>query len=102
MPTSLLFPSSHYFAPQSRYHFGIADNYSLADASIPPNDSYCPGNAAAEERDFGFGKKRYLKQFGGFEYILEGASSTRQYKERQEWQSRILGPGRYIERYYQN
>lgn len=101
MPTSLLFPSSHCFAPQSRYHFGIADNYSVADANIPPVDSCCP--AAAEKRDFDFGKKNYLKQFGGFVYILEDASSTRQYKEdRKEWQSRILGPDRHIERCYQN
>lgn len=105
MPISLPFPSSHYFAPRSRYHFGIADNYSVADANIPPVDNYCPpaAAAAAEGRDFGFEKKKYLKQFVDFVYILEDESSARQYEEeRKGWQSRILGSDRYIERCYQD
>lgn len=84
MPTSLLFPSSHYLAPQSRYHFEIADNYWVADENTPAIDSCCPAvaaAAAAEKRDFDYEKKRYLKQFGGFEYNLEDASSMRQYEE---------------------
>lgn len=65
MPTSLLFPSSHYWAPRSRYHFGTADNYSVADANIPPIDSCCPA-AAEEKRDFDFEKEKYLKQIEDF------------------------------------
>lgn len=107
MPTSLLFPSSYYFAPRSRYHFGIADNYSVVDANISPIDSCCPAPAAAaaaeEKRDFDFEKKKYLKQFGDFAYILEDENSTRQYEEgRKRWQSRILGPDQYIEQCYQD
>lgn len=94
MPTALLFPSSHLFAPQSRYHSGVADIYSVAVANIPPIDRCCPAAAAAEKRGLDFEKKKYLNQFGGFVYILEDESSTRQ--------SSILGPDRYVERCYQD
>lgn len=108
MPTSLLFPSSYYFVPRSRYHFGIADNYSVVDANTPPIDSCCPAAAAAaaaaeEKRNFDFEKKKYLKLFEDFVCILEDENSTRQYEEgRKGWQSRILGRDRNIERRYQD
>lgn len=89
MPTSLLFPNSYHFGPQGHYQFRIAGNYSVADANIPPIDNCCPAAAAAaaERRDFGFEKTKYLKQLGGFVCILEDAISTRQYdEEKTHWQ----------------
>lgn len=102
MPTSWLFPSSYYFVPQTQYRFGIADNYSAADASIPPIDSWCPAAAAAAETtDFDF-ESEYLKQFGDFVYIRADASSRQYGDERRECQSWTLGSDRCIERCYQD